>query len=231
MMDEPDLEFLRQKYATVFERLVALYGRPQWSPQTPPVDELVNTILSQNTADVNTARAYAALRAAFPDWTAVMNAPPEEVIATIRPAGLANQKGPRIQAALRKIMQERGSLTLDFLNDMPLDEAQAWLTSINGVGRKTAAIVLLFAFGRPAFPVDTHVHRVTGRLGLIPPGMSADKAHDWLATLGDPATFYPMHINLIRHGREVCLARQPLCERCPLSDICDYYQARTRPEH
>lgn len=228
-MDDKDLDALRRKYATVFDRLVEIYGRPQWSPSLPPVDQLVATILSQNTADINTERAYAALRSRFPDWQSVMDAPVDEVIEAIRPAGLANQKGPRIQGALRAIEDKSGALSLDFLNDLSLPEAEAWLTGIKGVGRKTAAIVLLFAFGRPAFPVDTHVHRVTGRLGLIPDGMSADKAHDWLAALGDPETFYPMHINLIRHGREVCQARMPHCERCPLTDLCVYYQGLQKP--
>ncbi|MEZ4515528.1 MAG: endonuclease III [Chloroflexota bacterium] len=228
MSDQTELAPLREKYAAVFDRLVQTYGRPEWSPHAPPVDEQVMTILSQNTADINTARAFVALRDRFPDWTEVMDAPVEEVIEAIRPAGLANQKGPRIQNALRTIWQERGELSLDFLNEMPLEQAEAWLTHIKGVGRKTAAIVMLFAFGRPAFPVDTHVHRVTGRLGLIPEGMSADKAHDWLAKLGDPDTFYPMHIDLIRHGREVCRARSPLCERCPLTDLCDYYNNQVR---
>lgn len=228
-MDDQELDLLRQKYATVFDRLVALYGRPEWSPQVPPVDELVLTILSQNTADINSQRAFDSLKSRFPNWTAVMDAPVDEVAEAIRSAGLANQKAPRIQGALRTIEAERGELSLDFLNDLSLAEAEAWLTHIKGVGRKTAAIVLLFAFGRPAFPVDTHVHRVTGRLGLIPKGMSADKAHDRLAELGDAETFYPMHINLIRHGREVCVARIPHCERCPLTDLCDYYQALDQP--
>ena len=153
-----------------------------------------------------------------------MNAPPEAVIAAIRTAGLANTKGPRIQAALRAIYEERGELSIDFLGDMPVPEAMAWLTRLEGVGPKTASIVLLFSFGRAAFPVDTHVYRVTGRLGLIPPRMSANQAHDFLAALGAPETYYPMHINLIRHGREICHARSPQCHICPLQDYCNYYR-------
>jgi endonuclease-3 len=228
MSNTPDPE-LRRRYATVFGCLVETYGLPHWSPTAPPVDELVATIISQNTADVNTERAFASLQAAFPNWTAVMDAPVEEVAEAIRTAGLANQKAPRIQEALRTIERERGELSLDFLRDMPVAEAEAWLTQIKGVGRKTAAIVLLFAMGRAAFPVDTHVHRVTGRLGLIPAGLSADKAHDRLAALGKPDTYYPMHINLILHGRAVCRARVPHCERCPLTDLCAYYQAPPNP--
>ncbi len=216
---------LREKYAAIFDILNAAYGRPVWHSHGPPLDELVATILSQATADVNTERAYRELTARFPDWQSVMDAPPEAVKAAIRSAGLSNMKGPRIQAALRHIRRERGELSLDFLADLPLDEALSWLTRIDGVGPKTAAIVLLFSLGRPALPVDTHVHRVGLRLGLIPPRMSAEKAHAHLAALGLPETYYAMHINLIRHGREICVARAPRCHVCPLQDWCDYYQA------
>jgi endonuclease-3 len=215
---------LREKYAAVFRILNEVFGRPVWRSHGPPLDELVGTIISQATADVNTERAFAELTARFPDWESVMNAPPETVVAAIHSAGLSNIKGPRIQNALRLIYRERGELSLDFLADMPLDEALAWLTAIEGVGPKTAAIVLLFSLGRPAFPVDTHVHRVTGRLGLIPPRTNAEKAHDILTDLGAPETYYPMHINLIRHGREICRARHPQCQICPLQDLCDYYR-------
>jgi endonuclease-3 len=214
----------RQKYAAVFRTLNETFGRPVWRSHGPPLDELIGTIISQATADVNTERAFAELTARFPDWMSVMNAPPEAVIAAIHSAGLSNIKGPRIQNALRHIYRERGELLLDFLADLPLDEALTWLTAIEGVGPKTAAIVLLFSFGRPAFPVDTHVHRVAGRLGLIPPGTNAAKAHAILTDLGAPETYYPMHINLIRHGREICRARQPHCHICPLQEMCDYYR-------
>ena len=216
---------LRHKYAAVFDILNATYGRPVWRSHGPPLDALVATVLSQATADINTERAYAELTARFPDWQSVMDAPPEAVKAAIRSAGLSNMKGPRIQAALRHIQRERGELSLDFLADLPLDEALAWLTSLDGIGPKTAAIVMLFSLGRPALPVDTHVHRVGLRLGLIPPRMSAEKAHAHLAALGPPETYYAMHINLIRHGREICVARSPRCHICPLQDWCEYYQS------
>jgi endonuclease-3 len=216
---------LKQKYTAVYRTLLQFYGEPEWRQHLPPVDELVSTILSQSTSDVNRDKGFYALKERYPDWESVMNAPEDEVVETIRPAGLANQKGPRIQAALRYVCDEWGEISLDFLADMPLDEAKTWLTSIKGVGPKTAAIILLFAFGRPAFPVDTHVHRVTGRLGLIGPKVTADKAHVILENMGDPDTFYPLHLNLIRHGREICLARKPKCKLCPLQPYCDYYQA------
>jgi endonuclease-3 len=153
-----------------------------------------------------------------------MNAPESDVIDAIRPAGLANKKGPRIQAALLYIKEQQGALDLDFLAEMPLDEAKLWLTQMKGVGPKTAAIVLLFGFGRPVFPVDTHVYRISGRLGLISTGVSADRAHDILEAMGDSETFYPMHLNLIRHGREICLARNPKCAICPLQTDCNFFR-------
>jgi len=212
-----------QKYQLVYQKLRERYGHPQWRQHLDPVDEFVSTILSQSTSDINRDKGFYALKVRYPDWEGVIVAPEAEVIETIRPAGLANQKGPRIQAALRFINEQRGSIDLDFLADMSLIDAKAWLTQIKGVGPKTAAIVLLFAFGRPVFPVDTHVHRITGRLGLIEPGTSANKAHDVLEAMGEPETFYPMHLNLIQHGREICQARNPKCAICVLQEICDAY--------
>jgi endonuclease-3 len=192
------------------------------------VDELVSTILSQNTNDGNRDRAFDALRAQLPTWEAVRDAPAAQVRDLIRPAGLANQKGPRLQAVLRAITLERGALDLEFLRGLPVDEARAWLTRFKGVGPKTAAIVLLFSLGRPAFPVDTHVHRVTGRLGLRPEAMSADDCHAHFERLLPPETYYAAHLNLIRHGREVCHARNPECGRCVLRRMCVYYRKRER---
>lgn len=221
MVDE-----LKAKYTAVYHTLAQTYGEPVWQPHNPPVDELVCTILSQATSDSNRDKGFSALKERYPDWESVMNDAPEDVVETIYSAGLANQKGPRIQAALRFIYQERGAIELDFLNDLPLDAAQQWLMQINGIGPKTAAIILLFAFGRPAFPVDTHVHRIARRLGLIGHKVTADKAHNILQNRGDPETFYPMHINLIRHGRTICLARHPKCKICVLNQLCDDYENR-----
>lgn len=217
---------LCEKYETVFQVLVSSYGRPEWRQHLPPVDELVCTILSQSTSDTNRDKGFTALKERFADWQLVMNAPENQVVDAIRPAGLANQKGPRIQSALRTIYEQRGDINLDFLAEMPLAEAKAWLTSLKGVGPKTAAILLLFTFGRPAFPVDTHVHRITRRLGLIGPSVTAAKAHDILEELGDAETFYPIHLNFIRHGREICRARNPKCAICPLQEACNFYQQR-----
>jgi endonuclease-3 len=187
------------------------------------MDELVSTILSQNTNDANRDRAYQSLRAAFPTWETVRDADPAAVIATIRSAGLANQKGPRIQQVLREITKQRGNLDLLFLADLPTDEAGRWLLQFKGVGPKTTAIVLQFSLGKPAFPVDTHIYRVSGRLGLRPAACSAEAAHTILASLLPPETYYPAHLNIIRLGREICQARKPQCPRCPLQDLCKYY--------
>jgi endonuclease-3 len=210
----------------VHQRLLDFYGQPTWRNPLPPLDELVSTILSQNTNDTNRDRAFAALRLRFPTWEQVRDAEPEAVVAAIRPAGLANQKGPRIQTVLKEITAERGSLDLTFLKELPLEEARGWLMKFKGVGPKTAAIVLLFSLGRPAFPVDTHIYRVTGRIGLRPEEMSVEEAHPYLEGLFPAEAYYAAHLNLIRLGREVCTARRPECERCPLRRLCSYAKLR-----
>jgi endonuclease-3 len=188
-----------------------------------PISELVSTILSQNTNDVNRDRAFGRLRERFPTWEAVRDADLEEVKEAIQVAGLANHKAPAIQRALRYVTEQRGELSLDHLRELPVSDAKAWLTEIKGVGPKTAAIVLLFSLGRPAFPVDTHVHRVTGRLGLIGPKVNREQAHEILETLLPEELYYAFHLNVIRHGREICGARNPRCESCPLQSLCQYY--------
>jgi len=222
---DTNLDSLKQKYALIAAALTEEYGYPDWRPHLPPVDELVNTILSQNTSDTNRDRAFEALKARFPTWEAVRDADPQAVIAAIRPAGLANQKGPRIQAALRCLTESQGRITLDHLRDMPLEEAKQWLTAINGVGPKTAAIILLFSLGRPAFPVDTHVHRVTRRLGLIGGQTTAEQAHLELERIVPPEDYYAFHLQVIQHGRQVCHARKPACGACILRDYCGYFRA------
>lgn len=212
---------LSKRALKVHETLLKIYGEPTWRNPLPPVDELVSTILSQNTNDTNRDRAFHALHARFPAWESVRDAHVEDVVEAIRPAGLANQKGPRIQQVLRQITGERGNLDLSFLKDLPLEEARGWLTKFKGVGPKTAAIVLCFSLGRPAFPVDTHIYRVTGRIGLRPEKMTVEQAHPHLESLLPPETYYAAHLNLIHLGREVCQARKPDCQNCPLRKICD----------
>jgi endonuclease-3 len=217
---------LAERAIRIHERLLAFYGEPIWRNPLPAVDELVSTILSQNTNDINRDRGFNALRTKFPTWEEVRDAHPQDVIDAIRSAGLANQKGPRIQQVLRSITEERGSLDLSFLADLSVDEARTWLTRFHGVGPKTAAIVLCFSLGKPAFPVDTHIYRVTGRIGLRPERMTVEQAHPHLESLFPPETYYPAHLNIIRLGREICTARRPYCEKCPIVDLCDYGSAR-----
>jgi endonuclease-3 len=218
-----DFQRRQAKYRPVAERLHDLYGTPHWNRNLSGMDELVSCILSQNTNDSNRDRAFDALKARYQTWDEVQNAPTDELIDTVRPAGLANQKGPRIQKVLERIGAERGAYDIDFLADLPLDEARAWLVDLDGVGPKTAAIVLCFAYNRPAFPVDTHVHRVGQRIGFLPQGISAEKAHPVMEAITPPEDYYAFHIQLITHGRQMCQARRPQCERCPLADYCDYY--------
>jgi endonuclease-3 len=218
------VEARRTQAAEVFERLLRHYGEPQWRNRLPPLDELVSTILSQNTNDINRDRAFHELRQTFPTWEAVRDADPDAVTDAIRTAGLANQKGPRIQEALRKISDEHGELDLNFLHGESPDRVREWLMQFKGVGPKTASIVMLFSLDMPAFPVDTHVHRVTRRLGLLPEDMNAEKAHTYLEDIFPQEQYYAAHLNLIRHGREVCQARRPDCQNCVLQDICSYYR-------
>ena len=218
-----------EKTLCIHNLLLSEYGDHPWHPHDP-VATLVTTILSQNTNDVNRDRAFERLRERFPTWEAVRDAPLGELVEAVRPAGLAPTKAPRIQGALRRIAEERiteergerGEIGLGFLNGMGLEEAREWLLNIPGVGPKTAAIVLLFALGKPAFPVDTHVHRVTRRLGLIPDRTSREKAHQLLEQLAPPEIYYSFHLNLIAHGRAVCHARNPECARCILQNDCAF---------
>jgi endonuclease-3 len=213
---------LKKRALAVHKKLLAAFGEPTWRNPLPAIDELVSTILSQNTNDVNRDRAFDALRAKFPTWEEVRDAKIDDVINAIRPAGLANQKGPRIQQVLRAITEERGALNLDFLAGLPIEEARSWLTKFNGVGPKTAAIVLCFSLNMPAFPVDTHVYRVTGRIGLRPEKMTVEQAHPYLESILPPETYYAAHLNFIRLGREVCHARKPNCPQCPVVKLCGY---------
>lgn len=221
--DFKDPQLLQQKYEAVSTLLTEVYGELEWHPGQSPMDELVSCILSQNTNDNNRDMAFDALKTRYDSWQEVVDAPEDELIDTVRSAGLANQKAPRIQNALRHIYEERGAYDIEFLRDMPIQEAKDWLTNLNGIGPKTAAIVLCFGFGLPAFPVDTHVHRTSRRIGFIPDKISADKAHPAMEAIVPPDDYYAFHILLIRHGRDTCKARKPLCERCPIAAHCDYY--------
>jgi len=202
--------------------LAAAYGSRPYRPHRDAVSELVLTILSQNTADVNSSRAFDQLRATFGSWEAIAQAPVEAVAQTIRSGGLADIKARRIQNALRAIHAARGAYDLDFLADLPLDEARAWLLKLDGVGPKTAACVLLFSLGRPVMPVDTHVHRVSRRLGLVPRRATPPQVQAILEAVLPAEAIYPFHLQLIAHGRATCKAQRPRCDACPLAEWCDY---------
>ncbi len=231
--------------------LATVHGTPTWERRLDPTSELVLTILSQNSADVNAEKAFESLRAAYPsdrpaeehkpgkgwggaglstaappDWTAVENAPLPELVEVIRPGGLAPQKAPRIQAALRTIREARGDHSLEFLAGLPPLEARAWLTAIDGIGKKTASVLLLFCFGTPLMPVDRHVERVSHRIGLIPPKAGADEAHDLYLAMLPGDRMYETHVNLIRHGRVTCHARRPACDACPIRSRCRFFDRK-----
>ena len=213
---------LRRRVGRGLDRLEARFGRPQPARRLRPLDELILTILSQNTNDRNRDRAYQSLRRAFPDWEAVARAPRPQVEAAIRIGGLARTKSRTIQELLRRIAADRHELNLDFLRTVPVDEARRYLGQFRGVGEKTICCVLLFASGHPAFPVDTHILRVARRLGWVAPAAAPSRAHDELAGLISHARYYPAHINLITLGREICRPRNPRCGACPLRRSCRY---------
>jgi endonuclease-3 len=215
---------LRRRAALVDRMLEGYYGPPQRRRRLDPVSTLVLAILSQNTSDTNSCRAFERLRARFASWEAVRDAPAGAVVEAIRPAGLAALKAPRIQAALRRITAERGVLSLDFLRRSPAQRAKSWLRRLDGVGPKTAAIVLAFGLGTPAFAVDTHVYRVGRRIGLIPERLSVEEAHDWMEAAVPPERYGPFHRLLVRHGREICTAGRPRCPACPVRRLCDFYR-------
>jgi len=234
----------------VLDGLATIHGHPAWERRLDPTSELILTILTQNSADINAEKAFEALRAAYPsglpaerhvpgpgwggdglaegappDWTAVEAAPLEELVEVIRPGGLPNQKAKGIHATLRAIRERRGDHSLEFLAEMPALEARDWLTGITGIGKKTASVLLMFSFGMPLMAVDRHVDRVSHRVGLLPKKASADDAHDYFLAMLQPEEVYEAHVNLIRHGRLICQARSPKHELCPLRARCRFVDA------
>jgi endonuclease III len=210
-----------RRVRAIHARLVKRFGELVPPRSVDPLEELVLTVLSQHTSDVNAGRAFSQLRAAFPGgWERVVEAPATRVADAIRSGGLANTKAPRIQAILREVRQREGAFDLSRLRELPDAEARAYLTSLPGIGPKTAAVVLSFALGRDAMPVDTHVHRVARRLGLVPPNVSAERADRLLHELVPDGMRTPMHVAFIRLGREICKAPVPRCRQCPLKDLC-----------
>jgi endonuclease-3 len=204
----------------IIDHLSDYYGKPEWRPHWDAMSELVLTLLSQNTSDTNSGRAFSRLLQKYPDWQSVLKAPLPELEETIRPGGLAPTKAPRMQAMLAEIQQRTGDFDLSLLETMPIEDARTWLTTLPAVGPKTAACVLLFGLGRPGLPVDTHVHRLSIRLGLVDEKTPPDKAQTYLENLIPAEDHYIFHILLIRHGRHLCTARAPACESCPLQPRC-----------
>ena len=219
---------LRQRVGRALDRLEEAFGRPRLGRRYPPLDELVLTILSQNTNDRNRDRAYASLRRRYPTWERVLAAEPSGVENAIRSGGLARTKSRVVQAVLRRLRAERGALSLDFLKSMPIEEARRFLSSFKGVGEKTVNCVLLFACGRPAFPVDTHIHRVSRRIGWVPSGATPAATHAAMARLVPPSRCLSGHVNLITLGRRFCRPREPACTICPVRRSCRHAGRRER---
>jgi endonuclease III len=212
----------RSTVIKVLDALAERYGIPKPRHRSDPLDSLVATILSQNTSDVNSHRAFSDLKEAYPDWDGVLAATDDRIADAIKRGGLANQKSARIRSILGAIKADRGELSLKWLTGLPPDQAHQYLLSFPGVGNKTAGCVLLFAMGMPAFPVDTHIFRVTKRLGWLPEKADADKAHNLLSGLIPSNRYYEAHLNLIAQGRALCRPRNPACDQCPAINWCGF---------
>jgi len=220
----------KSKYGSIAAALTEVYGELDWARNQDGMDELVSCILSQSTNDTNRDRAFERLKSSYESWHAVRFAEIGELTDVIRPAGLANQKAPRIQDVLATIHDKAGEYSIDFLDELSIEEAKDWLVSLKGIGPKTAAIVLCFAYGRPAFPVDTHIYRVSKRIGFIPEKLSANDAHPVMEAIVPADDYYQFHIQLIQHGRDTCHARKPVCERCSITRHCDYFAGDAPPQ-
>lgn len=217
-------------YMLIHARLTVHYGTRTWRPGRIGLDEFVLTILSQSTTDRNSGRAYVSLRQRYPTWHDVADAAIEDVALTIRVAGLAQDKAERIHAVLTHPMVRDNAYSIDFLRKWSHQDAQAWLIAFNGVGPKTASCVLMFAYGMPLIPVDTHIQRVAQRVGLVT-GKSPEHAHNILNTIIPADLKYEAHMHLIQLGRQICHARNPECTRCPLHDICPTAQRGQHVQH
>ena len=214
---------MSSKFSEILKRLYKTYGTKKWERWRDPVSELVRTILSQNTTDKNSLAAYAKLKGRFPTWEELIQVEEEEIARVIRSGGLANIKAKKIKEALTEIKKKQGKIDLEFLANYSLEKAEEFLISLDGVGPKTAACVLIFSFNFPIMPVDTHVHRVSNRLGLVTTN-SREKTHELMKEIVPPKEMYNFHLDIIEHGRKICKASNPLCSECFLTDLCDYYQ-------
>lgn len=216
----------RRQLSFITQNLEAMFGVPRNDSHEDPLDELINTILSQSTTNINSHRAFASLKQRFPDWEQARRARPASIAAAIKAGGLANVKSVVIKNVLDTIKQRRGNFDLSFLKTAPIAEAREFLRSLKGIGPKTAACVLLFTCKRPVFPMDTHIFRILRRVGLLPEKISDKLAHELIEKLIPPKKHYSLHINLITLGRRICHPRSPKCGQCPLSDHCDFGQAQ-----
>ena len=209
----------------VLEPLIEMHGEPPFVPRREPLHELISTMLSHRTSEANEAKAFAQMWQRFGSWETIRDAPPDELADSVAVTNFAGAKAANIQRVLTRIIEERGAADIDFLREIPAADAMNWLTSLPGGGVKTATLVLLFCFHKAVLPVDTHLHRVSIRLGLLPDGASAERAHDVLLSLlpHDAQTLYSFHITMLRHGQKICVWREPLCEKCALRPICDWY--------
>lgn len=217
---------LRTRSLVVYEMLIAAYGERPLVPRREPMHELISTMLSHRTTNANEARAYEQMMARFKTWEGVRDAPLNALIEAISPSTFPEAKAPNIQKTLTKIIAERGEANIDFLGDLPVEQGIQWLTALPGVGIKTATLVLLFCFSKPVLPVDTHVHRISRRLGLIGTKVSAEAAHDILLELlpYEPYILFNFHKSMLRHGQTICIFNIPRCAKCPLQSQCDYYR-------
>ncbi|MBW3636198.1 MAG: endonuclease III [Armatimonadetes bacterium] len=216
----------QEKALLVYGKLLEMHGEIPHLPRREPMHELISTMLSHRTNGRNEDLAYARMWERFGSWEAIRDAPVAELVEAISPANYPEVKAPNIQKALDSIIAERGEARIDFLAELPTDEALQWLVKLPGVGVKTATLTLLFCFGKPVLPVDTHLHRVSGRLGLIGAKVSAEKAHDQLLALLplDAHVLFNFHIGMLKHGQKICVWREPRCAKCALTEICDYFQ-------
>ena len=223
---------LQEKAQAVYKGLLQMHGEIERTPRREPMHELVSTMLSHKTNGKNEDLAYARMWEKFGSWEAIRDADTSELVEAISASNYPEVKAPNIQKALAAIISERGQANIDFLNEMPTPEALAWLDKLPGVGVKTATLTLLFCFGKTVLPVDTHLHRVSGRLGLIGPKVSADKAHRVLLELlpSDDRVLYNFHIGMLKHGQKICVWNVPRCSQCVLKDVCDYFQAVQTPK-
>jgi len=220
--DESPLDERPIRY--IIQNLERVYGVPENSRRSDPLDMLIQIILSQATSDINSHRTFAVLKRSFPDWDTVLRARESTIAATIQSGGLANQKAAVIKSLLRQIKQDRGTLDLNFLHTLAPEAAVEYLSQFRGIGPKTIACTLLFACRTEIFPLDTHIFRILRRVGLIPLKCSDRRAHELMNAIVPARKFYSFHVNLIRHGRALCRPRDPVCERCPIVEYCDYGQ-------